>query len=169
MLEHGRVGEREVQLLEGRVQWARRCWLIVECRKEPGWLEGVVGQTEVKRCSQGSVRVHCNEVGHWELEVDDCMCAADGPWDEALPETTRELTCANGGMLRRTCKQNGFWEETLDFNCRCPKEGIWDETAPGQYARAGCGNGFVLRLCGLDGHWTETYDRSACCGRCGGA
>lgn len=143
--------------------------MIVECRKEPGWLEGVVGQTEVKRCSQGSVRVHCNEVGHWELEVDDCMCAADGPWDEALPETTRELTCANGGMLRRTCKQNGFWEETLDFNCRCPKEGIWDETAPGQYARAGCGNGFVLRLCGLDGHWTETYDRSACCGRCGGA
>ena len=143
--------------------------MIVECRKEPGWLEGVVGQTEVKRCSQGSVRVHCNEVGHWELVVDDCMCAADGPWDEALPETTRELTCANGGMLRRTCKQNGFWEETLDFNCRCPKEGIWDETAPGQYARAGCGNGFVLRLCGLDGHWTETYDRSACCGRCGGA
>ena len=31
-------------------------------------------------------------------------------------------------------------------------------------ALTGCGNGFVERLCGLDGHWTEVYDRSSCCG-----
>lgn len=123
-----------------------------------------MGMVLTHTCSHGSKEVKCNVVGHWEVVVDDCSCAADGIWEEAALGTTTEIICENNGRLRRTCKSDGYWEQVQNFNCRCPADGIWRETPAGEYARAGCGNGFVERLCGLDGHWTEVYDRSSCCG-----
>lgn len=117
VLEHGRVGEREVQLLEGRVQWARRCRLIVECRKEPGWLEGVVGQTEVKRCSQGSVRVHCNEVGPlgaggWTTACARRTAVGRGAAGDDAGADLRERRHAASHLPSRTASGRRRWTST---------------------------------------------------------
>ena len=121
-----------------------------------------MGDEREKICSFGMKKVVCNEVGHWVLEQDNCACAQEDIWEQTEPNTRVEVTCANGGKLVRECMATGFWSEVQNFNCRCPAEGVWSETPAGRFARAGCGSGFIERLCGTDGRWTETYDRSSC-------
>ena len=75
-----------------------------------------MGDVLLQTCSYGRVEMHCNDVGHWQIDVNDCACAADGVWEQSERGQTSEVVCGIGRM-RRTCGSNGFWEEVQDFNC----------------------------------------------------
>ena len=91
--------------------------MILVCTRSPGWQDGYVNDVLTKQCSYGKVEVACNVVGRWELKEDSCACAAESIWQQAALGTTQEVTCSNGGYLRRTCGMDGYWEEVQDFNC----------------------------------------------------
>ena len=87
------------------------------CTTASGLKDALVGMLDEKVCSFGAVVRVCNEVGHWELTQNDCACAAEGLWEQTELGETRQLQCGNGGLLRRTCMNTGFWSEQQDFNC----------------------------------------------------
>ena len=90
---------------------------LLVCTTASGLMDGLVGMLDEKVCSFGAVVRVCNEIGHWELTQDDCACAAEGLWEQTELGETRQLQCGNGGLLRRTCMNTGYWAEQQDFNC----------------------------------------------------
>ena len=90
---------------------------LLVCTTASGLKDALVGMLDEKVCSFGAVVRVCNEVGHWELTQNDCACAAEGLWEQTELGETRQLQCGNGGLLRRTCMNTGFWSEQQDFNC----------------------------------------------------
>ena len=80
-------------------------------------MDGLVGMLDEKICSFGAVVRVCNEIGHWNRTQNDCACAADGLWEQTELGETRQIQCGNGGLLRRTCMNSGYWDDEQNFNC----------------------------------------------------
>ena len=87
------------------------------CTTASGLMDGLVGMLDEKICSFGAVVRVCNEIGHWKLTQNDCACAADGLWEQTELGETRQIQCGNGGLLRRTCMNSGYWDDEQNFNC----------------------------------------------------
>lgn len=124
-------------------------------------------ETATAECGEGAVVATCNAVGAWEIQNDNCRCAADAQTveDVLFPATfhgeTASVECLEGAMTRR-CGENGLWE-TVDYaTCRCAGEG-YTTAAPMEYGSWNCEEGSVTRMCMPNGHWGSTVsDQCAC-------